>query len=122
LLLLSRFLEGAGLIAVVVSAPALLTSAAAPADQRFALGIWSSYLPAGVGLIMLLAPLTLPLGGWRALWWLALAALAMSALAVRRSEAAYEILHAGRHGAPNPPGRPRARPWPSQPPGCWPSP
>lgn len=94
LLLLSRFLEGAGLIAVAVSAPALLTSAAAPADRRFALGIWSSYLPAGVGLIMLLAPLTLPLGGWRALWWLALAALAMSALAVRRFEPAYEVLHA----------------------------
>lgn len=93
-LLLSRFLEGAGLIAVAVSAPALLTSAAAAGDRRFALGIWSSYLPAGVGLIMLLAPLALPLGGWRALWLLSLAALAMSALAVRRSEPAYEIPHA----------------------------
>lgn len=89
LLLLSRFLEGAGQVAIVVSAPALLTSAAAPTDQRFALGIWSSYLPAGVGLIMLLAPLILSLGGWRGLWLLSLAALAMSALAVRRSEPSY---------------------------------
>ena len=88
-LLLSRFLEGAGLVAVAVSAPALLTSAAAPTDQRFALGIWSSYLPAGVGLVMLLAPLILPFGGWRGLWLLSLAALAMSALAVRRSVASY---------------------------------
>jgi CP family cyanate transporter-like MFS transporter len=88
-LLISRFLEGAGQVAIVVSAPALLTSAAAPTDQRFALGIWSSYLPAGVGIIMLLAPLILPLGGWRGLWLLSLAALAMSALAVRRSEASY---------------------------------
>ena len=88
-LLLSRFLEGAGLVAVAVSAPALLTSAAAPTDQRFALGIWSSYLPAGVGLIMLLAPLALPVGGWRGLWLLSLVALAMSALAVRRSAASY---------------------------------
>ena len=94
MLLLSRFLEGAGLVATVVSAPALLTSAAAPGDQRFALGIWSSYLPAGVGLIMLLAPLAMPFGGWRALWWLALVALAMSALAVRRSAAAYQPRHA----------------------------
>jgi len=89
LLLLSRFVEGAGLIATVVSAPALLTSATAPQDRRFALGIWSSYLPAGVGLIMLLATLALPLGGWRALWWVALAALVLAALAVRRSEPAY---------------------------------
>ncbi|MBI5899801.1 MAG: MFS transporter [Rhodocyclales bacterium] len=88
-LLLSRFLEGTGLVAVAVSAPALLTSAAAPTDQRFALGIWSSYLPAGVGLIMLLAPLILPFGGWRGLWLVSLMALAMSALAVRRSEASY---------------------------------
>ena len=88
-LLLSRFLEGAGLVAVAVSAPALLTSAAAAKDQRFALGIWSSYLPAGVGLIMLLAPLALPVGGWRGLWLLSLGALAMSALAVRRSAASY---------------------------------
>jgi CP family cyanate transporter-like MFS transporter len=88
-LLISRFLEGAGQVAIVVSAPALLTSAAAPTDQRFALGIWSSYLPAGVGIIMLLAPLILPFGGWRGLWLLSLAALAMSALAVRRSEASY---------------------------------
>ena len=88
-LLLSRFLEGAGQVAIAVSAPALLTSAAAPKDQRFALGIWSSYLPAGVGLIMLLAPLILPFGGWRGLWLLSLAALAMSAIAVRRCEASY---------------------------------
>jgi MFS family permease len=88
-LLLSRFLEGAGLVAVAVSAPALLTSAAAAKDQRFALGIWSSYLPAGVGLIMLVAPLALPVGGWRGLWLLSLGALAMSALAVRRSAASY---------------------------------
>ena len=100
MLLLSRFLEGAGLVATVVSAPALLTSAAAPGDQRFALGIWSSYLPAGVGLIMLLAPLAMPFGGWRALWWLALVALAMSALAVRRSAAAYQPRQAtAEHGA-----------------------
>ena len=89
LLLGSRFLEGAGMIATVVSAPALLTSATAPQDRRFALGIWSSYLPAGVGLIMLLATLALPLGGWRALWWVALLALALAALAVRSCEPAY---------------------------------
>jgi len=89
-LLLSRFFEGAGMVAVAVSAPALLTGAAAPSDRRFALGIWSSYLPAGVGLVMLLAPLVVPFGGWRGLWLLSLAALAMSALALRRTQASHE--------------------------------
>jgi cyanate permease len=68
ILLLSRFLEGAGMVAVAVSAPALLSAASQPGDRRFALGIWSSYLPAGVGLIMLVAPLAESVGGWRAVW------------------------------------------------------
>ena len=62
-LLASRFLEGAGVVAVAVSAPALLTSATVPSDRRFALGIWSSYLPAGVGVVMLLAPLVTGIAG-----------------------------------------------------------
>ena len=47
-LLASRFAEGAGVVAVAVSAPALLSAACSPLDRRFALGIWSGYLPAGV--------------------------------------------------------------------------
>ena len=41
-LLLSHFAEGAGVVAVAVSAPALLSSASAAIDRRFALGIWST--------------------------------------------------------------------------------
>lgn len=93
-LLVSRFLEGAGVVAVAVSAPALLTSATVPSDRRFALGIWSSYLPAGVGVAMLLAPLMMPLGGWRAMWTLSLLVLALAALGIRRSQASYDLPHA----------------------------
>lgn len=92
-LLVSRFLEGAGMVAVAVSAPALLTSATVPSDRRFALGIWSSYLPAGVGLVMLLAPLAMPFGGWRGLWVLSLVVLTLAALGIRRSQAAYDLPH-----------------------------
>ncbi len=91
MLLVSRFAEGAGVVAVAVSAPALLSSAAAPSDRRFALGIWSAYLPAGVGLVMLLAPLVLPLGGWRGVWLLSLAGLATAAFAIHRSRPAYRL-------------------------------
>jgi cyanate permease len=90
-LLVSRFVEGAGLLAVAVSAPALASAASAPGDRRFALGIWSGYLPAGVGLVMLLAPLVVPAGGWRGLWLLTLAAIILSALAVHRSRRAYHL-------------------------------
>jgi MFS family permease len=68
MLLVSRFAEGAGVVAVAVSAPALLSAACNPGDRRFALGIWGGYLPAGVSLVMLLAPLVMPLGGWRGHW------------------------------------------------------
>ncbi|MCZ7653693.1 MAG: MFS transporter [Rhodocyclaceae bacterium] len=69
---------------MAVSAPALLSAACAPLDRRFALGIWSGYLPAGVGLVMLLAPLVVPAGGWRGLWLLTLAAILLAAVAVYR--------------------------------------
>lgn len=90
-LLVSRFLEGAGMVSVAVSAPALLSSAAAPTDRRFALGIWSGYLPAGVGLVMLLAPLVMPLGGWRGLWITSLLILTVALLAVHALRQAYRM-------------------------------
>jgi cyanate permease len=90
-LLISRFAEGAGVVAVAVSAPALLSSASTPLDRRFALGIWSAYLPAGVGLAMLLAPAVMPLGGWRGMWVLSLAALLLALLAIFRSRPAYHL-------------------------------
>jgi len=90
-LLVSRFAEGAGVVAVAVSAPALLSSASTPADRPFALGIWGAYLPAGVGLAMLLAPAVLPIGGWRGMWVLSLAALFAALLAVFRSRPAYRL-------------------------------
>ena len=91
-LLLSRFIEGLGVVSVVVSAPALLSSATAHRDRRFALGVWSAYLPAGVGLVMLLAPVLMPFGGWRGIWVLVLAVLLIAALAVYRSRSAYRLL------------------------------
>ena len=90
-LLISRFAEGASVVAVVVSAPALLSSASAPIDRRFALGIWSGFLPAGVGLVMLLAPVVMPFGGWRGIWMLDLAMLLLAILAVYRSRPAYRL-------------------------------
>lgn len=69
LLLLSRLLEGLGFVAVVVSAPSLIVEAARPADQRFALGLWATYMPTGMALIMVASPLALEALGWRGVWF-----------------------------------------------------
>ena len=67
-LLATRFVEGIGFVVVVVSGPRLITAAAGEAHRRLALALWSAYVPAGTALVMVLAPLALQHGGWRALW------------------------------------------------------
>ena len=79
-LLAARFLEGIGLMAVFVAAPAMIHRATAPRDQRFAFGIWSGYMPAGTSFMILVTPLVIGAVGWRGLWWLNTALLAGFAL------------------------------------------
>ncbi|MCX7894023.1 MAG: MFS transporter [Burkholderiales bacterium] len=79
-LFVSRFVEGAGFIAVVVGAPALLVAATAPERRRTVLGLWSAYMPFGGALVMLAAPAAIGTWGWRGLW-LAIAALTLVAAA-----------------------------------------
>lgn len=81
-LLLSRVVEGFGFIAIAASAPVLVSAATAPAQRRLSLGIWSCFMPAGASLSILLAPPILASAGWRGLWWLVLAILAVSVLAL----------------------------------------
>ncbi len=83
-LLLTRFGEGVGFLIVVIAAPGLVSTAAKSADRRFALGIWATYLPTGVGLTMLVAPILLPLWGWRSLWLLSIVCLATAGFAIYR--------------------------------------
>ena len=68
-LIATRFVEGAGFlaVAVAVAAPTLVSAVAAPADRRKAVCAWSTYMPAGAGLAMALSALLLPTTGWRGL-------------------------------------------------------
>ena len=97
LLIATRLVEGAGFLVVAVAAPTLISAAAAPADRRFALSVWATYLPAGAGLAMALSPLLLPGAGWRGLWVLASAVLLAAAAATwgqrRHYAAAAPSLH-----------------------------
>lgn len=74
LLLIGRIVEGLGFIMVVVAIPTLVVRLAAPADQRIALTLWSAYMPAGAGTMMLISALVLSEASWRIAWLVAAAA------------------------------------------------
>jgi len=74
-LLASRFFEGVGFILFTVAGSALMAAAAEAADRTKAMGLWSSYMPAGGSAAILVAPLVLASFGWRG-WWVAMSAVA----------------------------------------------
>jgi MFS family permease len=80
-LIASRFFEGIGFLAVVVAAPSIIADAATGRERRMALGLWPGYMPGGVSIMILAAPLILHAGGWRLLW-IVVAALAAAGAAV----------------------------------------
>jgi predicted MFS family arabinose efflux permease len=84
-LLVGRFFEGLGFIAVVVAIPTLVLRIARPADQRLAMTLWTSYMPAGAGSMMLIAAVVLPGTSWRIAWLVAagVSALMLMALLLR---------------------------------------
>ncbi len=86
-MLATRILEGAGYIAVVTAAPALIAPLTAPRDRSVAFGVWSFYFPFGLAGMVILSPPILAVVSWRDMWTLnaaiALAALAAVAVATR---------------------------------------
>jgi len=91
MLLASRFVEGAGFIAVGVSAPALIASAAVGRDRGLALGIWSAYMPFGFTAALLATPFVLAATGWRGLWWGGVAAAAVTLAALWRMRTQFPL-------------------------------
>jgi MFS transporter, DHA1 family, inner membrane transport protein len=86
-LLVARFFEGFGFIAVVVVLPTLILRITAPQDQRLAMTLWTSYMPAGAGSMMLIAAFVLPQASWRVVWLVAsgVSAIMLAALLLRAS-------------------------------------
>ncbi|CAN5724896.1 MFS transporter [soil metagenome] len=84
-LLVGRVFEGLGFIVVTVAAPPLLLRIARRADQRRVMTLWTCYMPAGAGSMMLIAAVILPMASWRTVWLVAAGASAamLVALAVR---------------------------------------
>lgn len=80
-LLASRALEGLGFLAVTVAAPVMVVAATAPAARKRAFAAWATFMPVGMAVVMLAAPMLGALG-WRGLWWASAALLAGYALAL----------------------------------------
>ncbi|WP_176157744.1 MFS transporter [Burkholderia multivorans] len=97
-LLATRVAEGVGFVIVVVAAPAVLNRVTPPASRTVVFGLWSTFMPAGIALSMVVGPL---LGGWRS-GWVAAAVLtfaAAAALPMTTSAGARDDAHAPRVGA-----------------------
>ena len=81
-LLVARFFEGLGFIATTVAVPPLLLRIARASDAGRVMSLWTTYMPAGAGTMMLAAALILPHASWRAVWLVAATASAVMLLAL----------------------------------------
>jgi MFS family permease len=90
-LLSLRVLEGLGFISVVVAIPPLVVRIAAARDLRIALAAWSTYMPAGAGVMMLISSVVLLEMSWRWVWWIAAAASGAMLLALLRATPRHEL-------------------------------
>jgi CP family cyanate transporter-like MFS transporter len=70
-LFVTRALESFGFLLTVLPGPAMLARAVAKRALRGWLGFWSAYMPAGMGLALILTPWLMQAGGWRSAWWAA---------------------------------------------------
>lgn len=83
-LLLSRIIEGVGFVGVVVAAPAIITAASSPKDRTLTLSIWGIYMPAGMAIAMSTTSAILQPLGWRGVWVINVAVIAVTLLVVSR--------------------------------------
>ena len=73
LVLAGRGLEGAGFAALAVSGSVLATTNATPAKRALVTGMLAGWIPFGQLSAAAIAPPLVALGGWRLVWWAALA-------------------------------------------------
>ncbi len=81
-MLFSRFIEGLGYTAATVAGAGMVTHVTARGDRRWALGIWSSYVPVGFAGMLIGAAFVLETFDWRVLWLVTAAVTVLWAAAV----------------------------------------
>lgn len=85
LLIGGRLVEGVGFVLAVVAGPSRISAMMPQAKRKLALGLWSTYMPAGVAMGLLITPPLSLLVGWRGVWLLMAAVLALLAIAMLRT-------------------------------------
>ncbi len=63
-----RAIEGVSLIAITLTAPAILTRYTAPAHRGWVMGAWGGFMPLGNGLAIFGASVLIADGGWQMVW------------------------------------------------------
>ena len=90
-LLATRIFEGLAFVVTVISIPLLLTAVTTRRDRNLAMGLWGAYMPLGAGGMLLLSAPLLGAIGWRGLWLVTAAVIAVLAvfihLAAKRAAA-----------------------------------
>lgn len=67
-MLASRFIEGIGFTSTTITGPAIISRVAASGDRKWALGVWSSYVPMGFAGMLVAGAAVDEAFGWRTLW------------------------------------------------------
>lgn len=97
-LLVSRVFESLGFALTVTAMPAVIQAATRAKDRMLALGLWATWLPLGIAVLMVISWLFLDRIGWRGLFWVTAIVPAASALAMLASAR-------GQNPVPRQPGR-----------------
>ena len=80
----SRALESISYLMTVLPAPALIAGLVPRARVRGWLGVWSAYMPAGMGIALLATPALTGVIGWRGVWLASAVLAALAAMLVAR--------------------------------------
>ena len=67
-LLVLRAVEGFGFLLVTMPGPSLIRRLVSPARLNGALGVWSTFMPVGTALALLVGPVVMAELGWSGLW------------------------------------------------------
>jgi MFS family permease len=92
-LLATRFMEGAGFLAVIVTTPTLIFQVVRDKDVRVALSVWSCYLPAGAALMMFILPVILKFTTWQGLWQINGVLLALYGIVLAKTTAHIQFMN-----------------------------
>ena len=86
-LLATRAIEGLGFFITVISLPALMLRQTTMAGRQKVMGLWSGYMPLGMGTMLLFGGMVVEPFGWRGLWIATSVLIGFVALAIALSTA-----------------------------------